>query len=95
MPLSTDEAEYLLKEVLAEEQRRMQLLMKPYISALVEIEWRKPPHPITMPDGRVAIYRGPTAEDMAGPYKAPTWLEEMCRDDVRMASLLRRHREQS
>lgn len=95
MPLSSDEAEYLLKEILAEEQRRMQLLMKPYVSALVEIETRKPPRSVALSDGRFMTYVGPTAEDIAGPYKAPAWLEEMCRDDMRIGDILRRYRQQT
>ena len=50
--ITSEEAEYLLRSIIADEQRRLHLLLMPYTVALSEIESRKPPRPVTLPDGR-------------------------------------------
>jgi hypothetical protein len=95
MALTAEEAEYLLKQILADEQRRVQAILRPYVHALMDIEYRKPPHPTQMPDGRFMVYCGPKAEEIVGAYKAPGWLEDMCREDMRIAHDLRRFRERA
>lgn len=88
MTLRAEEAEFLLKDMIADEQRRLQTILAPHFAALCDIEARKPPRPVVM-DGRMFTYVGPTAEDMTGrPYSAPDWLENLCRDDVRFAQRL-------
>jgi len=95
MKLSEPEAEYLLRAILAREQQRWQAILAPYLEALAEVEARKPPQPIQMPDGRVAAYIGPTAEDVAGAYRAPRWLEKMCDTLGDVRSDLDRYRRQA
>lgn len=90
MSLTAEEAEFVLKEFLADEQRRLQTVLKPYMDELCHVSARKPPGMVTLPDGRVMRYVGPTAEDIAGPYKAPHWLESLCREDMRFIDSLRR-----
>lgn len=93
MTLSPEEAEYILKEIIADQQQRLQLLLAPYIAALVEIDARKPPRPVPLPDGRTMVYCGPTGDDIAGPWTAPEWLDRMVRDDHQLARSLARFRE--
>jgi hypothetical protein len=76
--LTAEEAEVVLKGILDREERRYRTIMSPYYDALFEIDLRKPPRPVQMPDGTFMVYKGPTAENIAGPYKAPTWLARMC-----------------
>ena len=92
MALTSKEVEFILREFIADEQRRLQTVLKPYIAELCHVAARKPPQPVHLPDGRVMIYKGPTADDLGGPYKAPRWLEELCRDDMRFVDTLRRVR---
>jgi hypothetical protein len=77
MTLSRDDAESLLKQLIIDEQRRLQLLLAPYIEELSNIEARKPPCGVTGSDGLQYVYCGPTAEDILGRYKAPKWLENI------------------
>ncbi len=92
MPLTVDEAEIVLKTFIAEEQRRLQTILKPYMDELCHVSFRKPPPPVRMQDGRTMVYIGPTAEDMAGIYKAPRWLEQLCQEDPTMRHMLRQIR---
>ena len=92
MALTAEESEFVLKEFIADEQRRLQTVLKPYMDELCSVSFRKTPPPVQMPDGRLMRYVGPTAEDIAGPYKAPRWLESLCREDVRFVDALRRVR---
>lgn len=93
MALTAEEAEFVLKEFIADEQRRLQTVLKPYMDELCHVSMRKPPAPLMMPDGRVMRYVGPTAEDIGGPYKAPRWLEALCFEDMRFVEALRRVRQ--
>lgn len=93
MPLTEDEAEFALKEIISREQQRLQKIMKPYFNELSHVLARKPPSPVAMPDGRVMRYVGPTATDMSGPYKAPRWLEEICQEDYELRHDLARYRD--
>jgi hypothetical protein len=72
------EAEFVLKDIIASEQQRLQTILAPYFAELTHLSYRKPPSPIHTPDGRLMLYTGPTATDLGGPYHAPAWLEEMC-----------------
>jgi hypothetical protein len=93
--ITSEEAEYLLRSIIADEQRRLHLLLMPYTVALSEIESRKPPRPVTLPDGRAMMYVGPTAESIAGVYKTPEWLSSMVRQDMMMSDRLRRYRDKN
>jgi hypothetical protein len=75
--LTAEEAEFLLRDIIVQEQQRSLNLLRPYMAELAHIEARKPPQPVSLPDGRTAVYVGPTAEQLGGPYRAPRWLEEM------------------
>ena len=93
--MTADEAEFVLKEIVSREQQRFQQIMKPYFHELSHVMARKPPSPITMLDGRVMQYVGPTAEDLGGRYKAPRWLEELCQEDYALFRDLARYRERN
>jgi hypothetical protein len=93
MSLTADEAEFVLKAVMSREQQRFQQIIKPYFAELGHAIARQPPRPVTLPDGRVMQYVGPTAEDLGGPYRAPSWLEELCSEDYSLAHDLARYRE--
>lgn len=93
MALKPDEAEFVLRGIIAREQQRLQTILAPYVAALVDIEARKEPQPVQLPDGRVAVYSGPTAEYAFGPYRAPRWLESMCGNIGTEMDDLRRYRE--
>jgi hypothetical protein len=80
MQLTPDEAEYVLRQIVTRAQRRLQQLLAPHMDALTEIASRKPPPPVPLPNGDFAIYTGPTADEMAGPWRPPQWLEALCRD---------------
>lgn len=93
MALAPDEAEYVLKGILTRQERLWRTIMAPYFAELTLISARKPPRPVQMPDGTTAVYCGPTADDLGGPYRAPEWLEEMCRNLSDEMADLRRYRE--
>lgn len=92
--LTEDEAEFLLKELIQKEQRRLQTILKPYFAELCELGSRKPPRSIDMGDGKFAVYIGPTATDMAGPYKVPRWLDELATQDNDLVNALNYYRRQ-
>ena len=87
-----DEAAFVLHEIIRQEQQRLQRVLKPFMDELCNLEARKPPRPVELPDGRVMIYKGPSAEDIAGPYKAPKWLEELAAQDDLIRYQLSRYR---
>ncbi len=91
--MTQDEAEYVLKGIIDRERQRIQVQLTPYICELARIEIYKPPRPMQLPDGRWAIYSGPTTDQVAGPYQAPRWLEAMCRAVGAESDDLRRFRE--
>jgi len=93
MALTAEEAEFALKAILSREQQRFQQIMKPYMQELSHVMARKPPMPVTLPDGRVMQYVGPTADDLGGAYKAPQWLNELCQEDYALMHDLARFRD--
>jgi hypothetical protein len=95
MNLTPDEAEYVLRQIIARAQRSLQQILTPHLEALTEIAARKPPAPVQLPNGGFAIYTGPTAEDIAGPWHAPRWLETLCSDFGEAADDLRYYRQQT
>lgn len=93
MSLTQDEAEYVLQGIITREQQRLQALLTPYIQELTLIGLRKPARPIQMPDGTFAVYTGPSSDEIAGPYRAPSWLVSMCDTVGEQSADLRRYRE--
>lgn len=93
LPLTTDEAEYVLQDIIRREQQRLLLILKPYMAELGHLAAYKRPAPVMLEGGRIAHYVGPTASDISGPYQAPSWLREMAVEDPGAAYSLRRYRE--
>ena len=91
--MTEDEAAFVLREWIMVEQRRLQRTLAPIIAELANVEGRKPPRPYQMPDGRVMVYTGPTATDIAGPYRVPAWLEQIAIDDPDLRCKLSWYRE--
>jgi hypothetical protein len=92
MRMTMDEAEAVLLAIVARERQRQEIALKPYFHELCEIASRKPPTAVTLPDGRVLVYTGPVMEEIAGPYRAPPWLEALCRDVGEYSATLARMR---
>jgi hypothetical protein len=92
MMMTEDEAEFILREIIVLEQERTQRLLKPFMDELGRIACRRPPRPVELPDGTVAIYRGPSATDIAGRYAPPRWLEQMALEDAYLRHALDRYR---
>lgn len=90
--LSLDEAEHLLTYLINTERERLEILLAPYYSALSEAGLYRPTPSYGLPDGSRISYHGPTAEDIAGPYKAPRWLEQLSLSQPGINYQLRRFR---
>jgi hypothetical protein len=74
MSLTSDEAEFLIREVIQQEQDRAQMFLTPFVKVLADIDARKPPRLVMFPDGTVVnkVSNGPLPN-----YRAPPWLETL------------------
>ena len=90
--MTEEEAVFVLRAIIEKERRHMQLMLEPFIAELTHLEARRPLQPVTLPDGRVMIYKGPTATDLGGLYAAPRWLQSMADNDPTLRYELGRFR---
>lgn len=90
--LTEDEAAFVILQIIQREQHRLQLLLKPFVTELGRLEFRKPACAFALKDGRLVVGRRSAGEIM-GRYDAPAWLEEMVGEDHALYEALDRYRE--